>query len=607
MSTADAPGNSDGSGGVQKLAQLKRSRGAHRGVLTRRATAIRQAGGALEDVQATLKFLIDRRKMLTELDSQIQQLIEENDELEADVDEAADVFLSAERAVKWCQARIKELQPPSPSATAAPSSGSLTTKLPKLTLPSFSGKYTQWVSFWDQFTTLVDSERDMTNVEKLSYLKLALKGDAAQIDSSLLVTDTNYDIAKRKLEERYNNKRSIVKAHLASIHALPAIKKESSIELRKLLESTNEHVRALEALRLPVNHWDAILVYWLLEKLDAESRKQFELTHPGTDVLTFKELTTFMDRRSLALESSGDQPEASTPKTTPKKVLQEVYSSTVDHSTNFQMKECNGSHSISQCDRYKQLGTHERKTVVRKLKLCMNCLGQHFVADCPSKFSCRTCNGRHHTSLHFDRPVEQQSGVTSGATFSGPSVLLSTAMVGIDDRAGKTLMFRALLDSGSQTSFITAEAASKLNLARSTVDVKISGIGGRQQAAKESVSLLVGPQKLPVTAVVLNSMAGNIPSQSINLKQLKSMKSVALADKSFHQPGPFNCSWAQMCTWISFWTSGRSIVGFTIASLSLARWSLECCPMCVPTNVNPFKLQLNWTLLGSGKLKRFLE
>ena len=110
----------------------------------------------------------------------------------------------------------------------------------------------------------------------------------------MLVTDTNYDIAKRKLEERYNNKRSIVKAHLASIHALTAIKKESSVELRKLLESTNEHVQALEALRLPVDHWDAILVYWLLDKLDAESRKQFELAHAGTDVLKIKELTTFI-------------------------------------------------------------------------------------------------------------------------------------------------------------------------------------------------------------------------------------------------------------------------------------------------------------------------
>ena len=85
-------------------------------------------------------------------------------------------------------------------------------------------------------------------------------------------------------------------------------------------------------------------------------------------------------------------------------------------------------------------------------------------------------------------------------------------------------MFRDLLDSGSQTSFFKADSASKLNNPRPTVDVKISGIGGRQQAAKESVNSVIGPQKLPVTALVLNSIASNIPSQSINLKQLKSRK-----------------------------------------------------------------------------------
>ena len=41
-------------------------------------------------MQATLEFLIDRRKMLTELDSQIQQLIEEDDEIDADEASPAD-------------------------------------------------------------------------------------------------------------------------------------------------------------------------------------------------------------------------------------------------------------------------------------------------------------------------------------------------------------------------------------------------------------------------------------------------------------------------------------------------------------------------------------
>ena len=40
-------------------------------------------------------------------------------------------------------------------------------------------------------------------------------------------------------------------------------------------------------------------------------------------------------------------------------------------------------------------------------------------------------------------------------------------------------MFSALLDHAPQPFFITADGALKRNLARSTVDVNISGIGGR--------------------------------------------------------------------------------------------------------------------------------
>ena len=85
----------------------------------------------------------------------------------------------------------------------------------------------------------------MTNVEKLSNLKLSLKDDAAQIISSLLVSDANYISAKRKFEERYKNKHSIVEAHLVAIHVLPAVKKESRVELWKILQMTIEHLQSL--------------------------------------------------------------------------------------------------------------------------------------------------------------------------------------------------------------------------------------------------------------------------------------------------------------------------------------------------------------------------
>ena len=86
IAKVEGSGASDGSGCVLNMLQLKRSRRAHRGALTRLTAAIQQ--GLLGDVQATFEFLIDRHKILSELDAQIQQLIEDDDNLVADMEDA---------------------------------------------------------------------------------------------------------------------------------------------------------------------------------------------------------------------------------------------------------------------------------------------------------------------------------------------------------------------------------------------------------------------------------------------------------------------------------------------------------------------------------------
>ena len=86
------------------MLQLKRSSGgAHCGALTRRATPIQEAGVP----QATLESPFDPRKELSELDTQTEQLTEDNDDIEADVEDAADELMAAKVSVKWCQASIK--------------------------------------------------------------------------------------------------------------------------------------------------------------------------------------------------------------------------------------------------------------------------------------------------------------------------------------------------------------------------------------------------------------------------------------------------------------------------------------------------------------------
>ena len=58
---------------------------------------------------------------------------------------------------------------------------------------------------------------------------------------------------------------------------------------------------------------------------------------------------------------------------------------------------CKGQHFPSACDVVTD--QQERTAIVKRDKLCYNCLGHHKIAACNSKFKCRNCKHKHHTSL----------------------------------------------------------------------------------------------------------------------------------------------------------------------------------------------------------------
>lgn len=100
-------------------------------------------------------------------------------------------------------------------------------KLPRIELPTFNGKYEEWHAFFDLFNSLIHSNRDISDTQKFHYLRSSLKGDAAEIVSSLEICGTNYADAWMRLKERYDNKRLIVQNHIKTIFDLSAIKREN--------------------------------------------------------------------------------------------------------------------------------------------------------------------------------------------------------------------------------------------------------------------------------------------------------------------------------------------------------------------------------------------
>lgn len=82
-------------------------------------------------------------------------------------------------------------------------------KLPRITIPTFSGQYAEWPSFKDLYVSLIHNNPTLQNVQKLHYLKSYLTGEAEQLLRHLSVTSDNYLTCWNLLEQRFNNKKHI--------------------------------------------------------------------------------------------------------------------------------------------------------------------------------------------------------------------------------------------------------------------------------------------------------------------------------------------------------------------------------------------------------------
>ena len=68
-------------------------------------------------------------------------------------------------------------------------------KLPKIPLPKFTCQSPiEWVRFWDQFTTAVDENQSLHDVQKLAFLKSFLLGPAAESIQGYKLTEDYYSL-----------------------------------------------------------------------------------------------------------------------------------------------------------------------------------------------------------------------------------------------------------------------------------------------------------------------------------------------------------------------------------------------------------------------------
>ena len=457
-----------------RLSQLKRRRGGHKSTVTKLladAQVISQTGSTdsatIDRLQQIVERIRQKQKDIAAINERLFDIIDlvDPDSIEQEMEETERAAeLHAEdlwKLEKLIENFTKPLKPVIPLQTTNLSSQAKpkrdNVKLPKLNIPDFDGCYKSWTSFWDLFQTSVDANKSLSRAEKLSYLKSFLKGEPARMTSALQITDADYDVACKVLQERYNNERSIVRAHTAALLNYPALKQESAAALRNLQCEVSENLFALEAKGFFETRKDPLVLNLVADKHDHESSRQWELSLKGNDVPTLDKLLTFIDHRARALEIL---PRKEKPSIT---AASRPAASSKHMSYHQQEQPCPVCNAGEHRDKFLAMTSEPRYAEVLRLKLCGNCLQPgHLKAKCPSKRNCKTCNRRHNSLLHKENTSNTVGHAQVMLTNDNVQTILGTVEVSELGNGGKWVPMRSLLDSGSTINMITEQTTTTI-------------------------------------------------------------------------------------------------------------------------------------------------
>ncbi|GFU78372.1 DUF1758 domain-containing protein [Trichonephila clavipes] len=260
-------------------------------------------------------------------------------------------------------------------------------RLPQIPLREFSGVIAEFSNFKNQIINLITNNEQLNDSQKLYYLRASLKGEAQLLESPR----DSFDSLFKALEDRYDNKRQLIDSHVLEIINYEKIYSESAKELRALMDCINRNIRALKVLKYEQNDLsDIILLNIILQKIDKESRKQFELSLKTAEVPTFDSIMKFLEKRErrAVLENITRIP--STKMIHKNTAMSTKAKSLVVNSKKITVKPCilcRNSHPLYKCIAFQNISVECRKKFVTNNKLCINCLRLHYGA-CMSKYKC---------------------------------------------------------------------------------------------------------------------------------------------------------------------------------------------------------------------------
>ncbi|KAJ8974437.1 hypothetical protein NQ317_014482, partial [Molorchus minor] len=390
------------------------------------------------------------------------------------------------------------------------------------------------------FDSMIHENPGLSNVEKFNYLIHSLKGTPLSLVKCTPLTSDNYFIAYSSLKSRYDDTRLIATSHWHEIENSKSIppNDNNAQSLRALLNTFIENIAALENLGYPVNHWDFILFNMLISRLDNTLATRFEL---DCNTLLIQDgsrpyqiLVDYLNKQCQALDTVNFSKvkRVKTPATAPQQVYSTMRpSSSVLLNTRADKNKqccslCKNSHLIYSCPQF-LTKTQERFSLVKTNRWCINCLGfRHNTLNCSSTSTCRKCQRKHHTLLHFENNVSEAADANASPVQQNTNNLLPQDHVSDPCSSAQ-----------AQISTLTNVVPVKnTTILLSTVQIDVEDTNGNFQRVKSREQT----QTFTLEFAVVPQICSNMPSINISLDNFTQFSHLNLADPDFNISGPID-------------------------------------------------------------------
>lgn len=579
---------------MDKLKLLRAARKSVRNAATRKIkdldALLKDKDTETEDLEDHLTILLQREEELIDIDGKVESLIEDEDELMVERNDA----INEREPITLYKAKTTRAIRKANGQNGSTYGGSTlilgTTqhnhgiKLQPIPITKFSGDHAKWPSFWARFKVTVEDNPRFSKVEKMIHLTSFLEGEALQAVQGFPEKDSSYQEIVDLLTQRYDKTHVVINEHMGKLIDIQPVRDSSDLKaLRRLLDTCEISIRCLKTLGVnTANEKVSFICPALLRCIPKDIRTDYFVKRnlgnsnnwDADDLLQFfreqvecREMAELMGGKQ-GLTKKLEVIPYEKPKWKNRNEYRHTGGSAASLAVQTQQTEmycifCEGKgHKTSDCPNFT---LEQKKLAIKTSGRCTNCLKtNHNAGNCFSKFkSCRKCRLKTHNfavcdqnESHLKTPQNTVENIKLCSSTSvvqsvkgGANIVLlqtATAVVRNPSFPKNQGVARALLDGGSQISFVREDLARKLDLpiiGKETLDVYSFGEENPTERKTNRVKLILEnrldpKQTVEIEAVEVPFICHGVPSMdSVEIKTIMNQKGLQLADESGKSEG----------------------------------------------------------------------